>query len=70
VSNTTNARNGLQQKLGHEMKQFVIIFLYLALLIGARQEDSLPIIVCLAFSLYVFSTWLLFTSAPSLARYH
>jgi hypothetical protein len=37
VSNTTNTRSGLQQKLGHEMKQFVIIFLYLALLIGAFQ---------------------------------
>ena len=34
MSNTTNVRTGLQQKLNREMKQFVIVFLYLGLLIG------------------------------------
>lgn len=35
MSNTTDARSGLPQRLSHEMKQFVVIFLYLGLLIGA-----------------------------------
>lgn len=35
MPNTANARTGVKQKLSHEMKQFVIIFLYLGLLIGA-----------------------------------
>jgi hypothetical protein len=35
VENTTNPRNGLKQKLSREMREFVIIFLYLGLLMGA-----------------------------------
>jgi hypothetical protein len=35
VANTTDAGIGLPQRLSREMKQFVVIFLYLALLIGA-----------------------------------
>ena len=35
VAKTTPARTGLKQKFNREMKQFVIIFLYLSLLIGA-----------------------------------
>jgi hypothetical protein len=33
--NTINAKTALKQKVKHEMKQFVVIFLYLGLLFGA-----------------------------------
>jgi hypothetical protein len=35
VTNSNNAKAGLKQKISREMKEFVIIFLYLGLLIGA-----------------------------------
>jgi hypothetical protein len=35
VENSTDGKAGLKQKLSREMKQFLVIFLYLGLLIGA-----------------------------------